>query len=86
MSQTFLEGVSPYVLLETLVSVSDESFSTSVYCKNFAVSLSPRTRSCHPLSQNVAAFYTFVNRDLNICSDTISFISEYQYLKAIALQ
>ena len=33
----------------------------------------------------MAAFYTFVNRALNICSDPISFNSEIQYLKAIAL-
>ena len=31
------------------------------------------------------AFYTFVNRIFNICSDAISFNSEIQYLKAIAL-
>ena len=33
----------------------------------------------------MAAFYTFVNRALNICSDPISFNSEIQYLKVIAL-
>ena len=33
----------------------------------------------------MASFYSFVNRALNICSDLISFNSEIQYLKAIAL-
>ena len=51
----------------------------------FAVSLSPHARSCHSPSQNMAIFYTFVNSALNICSDPISFNSENQYLKAIAL-
>ena len=33
----------------------------------------------------MAAFYTFVNQALNICSDPLSFNSEIQYLTAIAL-
>ena len=33
----------------------------------------------------MATFYTFVNRALNIYSDPISFNSENQHLKAIAL-
>ena len=33
----------------------------------------------------MAAFYTFVNHALNICSDPISFNNEIQYLNTIAL-
>ena len=76
-------GVLPF--LDTLVSRTEEGFSTSVYRKHFAVSLLPHSHSCHPPSQKMAAFYTFVNRALNICSDPISFNSEIQYLKVIAL-
>ena len=72
--------------MDRLVSRTDEGFSTSVYSKNFAVSLTPHTRSCHPPSQKMAAFYTFVNLTLKICSDPISFNSEIQYLKTIALE
>ena len=71
--------------LDTLVSRSEKGFSTSVCRKYFAVSLPPHSRSFHPPSQKMAAFYTFVNRALNICSDPISFNSEIQYLKSIAL-
>ena len=61
-----------------------KGFATFVYRKNFAISLPPHTHSCHPLSQKMAVFYTFVNRALNICSDPVSFNSEIQYLKPIA--
>ena len=70
---------------DTLVSHTDEGFSISVYRKHFAVSLPQYTHSCHPPSQKMAVFYTFVNSALNICPDPISFNSEIQYLKAIAL-
>ena len=67
-------GILPF--LDTLVSRTEEGFSTSVYRKHFAVSLPPHSRSCHPPSQKMAAVYIFVNRALNICSDPISFNSE----------
>ena len=35
--------------------------------------------------EKMTAFYAFVNRALNICSDPVSFHNEIQYLKAIAL-
>ena len=76
-------GVLPF--LGTLFSCTDEGFSTSVYRKIFTVSLPPHSRSCHPTSQKMATFYTFVDRAFNICSDPISFNSKIQYLKAIAL-
>ena len=76
-------GVVPF--LDTLVSHTDECFSTFVYRKIFTVSLPPHTRSCHPPSQKMAAFYTFNKSTLNICFNPISFNSEIQYLKAIAL-
>ena len=53
-------GVLPF--LDTLVSRTEEGFSTSVYHNHFAVSLPPHSHSCHPPSQKMAAFYTFVNR------------------------
>ena len=71
--------------LDTPVSSIDEDFLTSIYCKNFAVSLPPHAHSCHSFSQKMAVFYSFVNRALNIYSDLISFNSEIQYLNAIAL-
>ena len=37
------------------------------------------------ISRNMAAFYTFVNRVLNICSGPISFNNEIQYLNRTAL-
>ena len=64
---------------------TDKGFSTSVYRKNFAVSLLPHARSCHPSNQKMDTFYTFVNQALNIYLDLISFNSEIQYLKEIVL-
>ena len=40
---------------------------------------------CHPPSKKMAAFHTYVNIALKICSDPISINSEIQYLRAIAL-
>ena len=71
--------------LDILVSRTNEGFSTSVFCKNFAVSLPPQALSCHPPSQKISAIYTFFNLILNIYLDPISFNSEIQYLKAILL-
>ena len=72
-------------LFHTLVFCTNEGFLTSSYLKNFTVSLPSHARSCHFPCQRMAAFYTFVNHVLNICSDTILFNIEIQYLKAIAL-
>ena len=56
------------------------------YRKKFAVSLPPYAHSCHPPSQKMVAFNTFVSCcTLNICSDPISFNSEIKYLKKFAL-
>ena len=75
-------GILPF--LDTLVSRTDKGFSTSVYRKNSFVFLSPHARSYHPPCQKMASFYSFVNCDLNVCSDPISFNGEIQYIKAIA--
>ena len=42
------KGILPF--LDTLVFCTHESFSTSVYRKNFNVSLPPHAHSCHPPS------------------------------------
>ena len=61
-------GVVPF--LDTLASRTEKGFLTSVYRKHFAVvSLPPHARSYHLPNQKTAAFYTFVNCALNICSD-----------------
>ena len=67
-------GALPF--LNALVSRGNEGFSTSVYRKIFAVSLPQHARSCHPSSQKMAAFYTFVKPALNNCSDHFSFNNE----------
>ena len=71
-----------------LIYLSPASMNTSQplsIAKNFALALQPHTYSCHPSSQKMAAFYTFVNHSLNICSNPTLFNIEIQYLKAISL-
>ena len=81
--ETENNGLLPF--LNTLVSRTDEGFSKSVYCKNFAVSVPPHAHSCHSPRQKMASFYTYINHVLNIGSDLTSFNSKSQYLKATAL-
>ena len=47
-----IESNSVFSFLDTLVSRTDEGFSTSVYCKNFAVSLLFHAHSCILLIKN----------------------------------
>ena len=77
------DGALPF--LDTLVSLTDEGFSTSVYRKNFAAFLFLHACFCDHPSQKMAEFHTFVNCVLNICSGPINFNTENQYLKEIAL-
>ena len=76
-------GVLP--LSDTFVPCTDERFSTSVYRKYFAVSPTPHACFCHSLSKKMVSSYTFINCDLNICSNPSSFYAEIQYLKGIFL-
>ena len=78
-----IENNGPF--FNKIVSCPDEGFLTSVYRKNFAVSLPTHVHSCHLPNQKMAAFYTFVNHALNVCLDTILFNNEIQYLKTITL-
>ena len=47
--------------------------------------LPPYSRSCKRLDKIMVPFNTFVKSVLNICSDRVSFNSEIQELKSIAL-
>ena len=68
------------LFLDTLLSRTDEGFSES------AVSLPSHVLSFNLHNQKMrSTFYTVVNRSFNICSGPISFNTEIQYVKAIAL-
>ena len=54
--------------LDVLVSNHFNQFSTNVLRKSFSVSLQCHAHSNH-LQQKIAAFYTYVYRVLQICSD-----------------
>ena len=80
-----IEKIDELPFLDTLASRTDEDFLTSVCSKKSTVSLCPHASSCNPPSQKMDAFCTFVNRVLNISSNTISFNNEIQCIKAIDL-
>ena len=71
--------------LDVKVTRDDNKFSTTVYRKPFSVSLPPHKDSCHPPSQRIAAFNTFVFRAINICSRPDLLQSELDYLRAVAI-
>ena len=70
--------------LDVLVLRTAFSFSTSVYCKLFAVSFPPHFRSNHPIQQEMVAFYSYVSCGQQICSDSSSLDGEISYLKSLA--
>ena len=76
-----IKNNGPLPFLDTIVSRTDENFSTSVYCKTVFL---PHAHSCHIPKQKMATFYTFVNSTIDICSDPISFNNGIQFLKEIA--
>lgn len=71
--------------LDILILRNSNHFSFTVFRKPSSVSLPPHFRSCHPPKQKLAAFYSYVHRALNICSDSSLLTTEINFIKAIAL-
>lgn len=72
--------------LDTLVSSNIYGFSTSLFRKIFAVLFPPPSYPLLPFPRSkIIAFYTYVNRVINICSNQATFNSELQYDKAVVI-
>ena len=63
-----VSNILPFLVV--LVIKCDSSFKNCVYRQSFSVSCPPHAHSNHPATQNISAFYTYVYRALNICSDS----------------
>ena len=81
-----LEDSNTLPFLDVLVIKCDSSFKTCVYRKPFSVSCPPHALSNHPANQKISAFYTYVYRALNICSDSSLLKKELNYLKFVAIK
>ena len=71
--------------LDVKIQKNHSEFSTTVFRKSFAVQLPPHSKSCHPLSQKMSAFYFYVCRALRVCSDESSLNIELNFLKSVAI-